>query len=62
MSLSHNLHLLLIQVNILVDNLDVKNVNSVNLKAAASAALLLLPSKFTEVSLFIHFLSISTGT
>ncbi|XP_022748769.1 phosphatidate cytidylyltransferase, mitochondrial isoform X4 [Durio zibethinus] len=36
-------------VNMLVDNLDIKDVNSVNLRAAVSAALLLLPPKFTEV-------------
>lgn len=33
----------------LVDNLDIEDVNSVNKRAAISAALLLLPSKFTEV-------------
>lgn len=37
------------QVHILVDNLDIANTNSVNLRAALSAALLLLPSKFTQV-------------
>lgn len=37
------------QVQVLLDNLDVTNVNSVNLRAAMSAALLLLPSNFTEV-------------
>ncbi|CAI9783553.1 unnamed protein product [Fraxinus pennsylvanica] len=35
-------------VNILVDDLAVENLNCVNLKAATSAALLLLPSKFSE--------------
>lgn len=38
-----------VQVQIISDNLDIANVNSVNLRAAMSAALLLLPSKFTEV-------------
>lgn len=37
------------QVQVLLDNLDITNVNSVNLRAAMSAALLLLPSNFTEV-------------
>ncbi|XP_055806346.1 uncharacterized protein LOC129874968 isoform X5 [Solanum dulcamara] len=46
-------------VNILVDNLDIKNVNSVNLKAATSAALLLLPSKFTEEDLYAKICSLS---
>jgi translocator assembly and maintenance protein 41 len=36
-------------VHMLVDNLDIEDVNSVNKRAAISAALLLLPSKFTEV-------------
>ncbi|KAG5040744.1 hypothetical protein JHK85_013220 [Glycine max] len=36
-------------VHIVVDNLDVNSTNSVNLRAAVSAALLLLPSEFTEV-------------
>ena len=38
-----------LQVHILVDNLDIENLNSVNLRAAMSAALLLLPSNFTQV-------------
>ncbi|XP_016451140.2 uncharacterized protein LOC107775861 isoform X2 [Nicotiana tabacum] len=46
-------------VNILVDNLDVENVNTVNLKAATSAALLLLPSKFTEEDLYAKICSLS---
>lgn len=37
------------QVHLLVDNLGIEDVNSVNKRAALSAALLLLPSKFTEV-------------
>ncbi|PHU26677.1 hypothetical protein BC332_05009 [Capsicum chinense] len=46
-------------VNILVDKLDIKNVNTVNLKAATSAALLLLPSKFTEEDLYAKICSLS---
>lgn len=41
---------LFLQVHVLADNLDVGNVNLVNLKAATSAALLLLPPEFTEVN------------
>ncbi|KAF3637593.1 putative haloacid dehalogenase-like hydrolase domain-containing protein 3-like [Capsicum annuum] len=47
------------KVNILVDKLDIKNVNTVNLKAATSAALLLLPSKFTEEDLYAKICSLS---
>jgi hypothetical protein len=36
-------------VKILVDDWDIAKVNRVNLLAAASAALLLLPAKFSEV-------------
>lgn len=39
----------IVQVNILVDTLDVRQLNSVNLRSAVSAALLLLPPEFTEV-------------
>ncbi|CAN4078498.1 unnamed protein product [Withania somnifera] len=46
-------------VNILVDNLDIQNVNNVNLKAATSAALLLLPSKFTKEDLYAKICSLS---
>ncbi|KAJ4702710.1 Phosphatidate cytidylyltransferase, mitochondrial [Melia azedarach] len=46
-------------VQILVDNLDIGNVNSTNLRAALSAALLLLPSKFTEEDLFAKVCSLS---
>lgn len=38
----------------LVDNLDIEDVNSVNKRAAVSAALLLLPSKFTEVRVSVQ--------
>ncbi|XP_059625084.1 uncharacterized protein LOC132268271 isoform X2 [Cornus florida] len=46
-------------VHILKDNLDISNVNSVNLRAATSAALLLLPSKFNEEDLFAKICSLS---
>lgn len=46
-------------VHILVDNLDIGDVNSVNLRAAVSAALLLLPSKFTEEDLYSKICSLS---
>ncbi|XP_050944451.1 uncharacterized protein LOC103484252 isoform X6 [Cucumis melo] len=46
-------------VNILVDSLDVQQLNSVNLRSAVSAALLLLPPKFTEVELYAKICSLS---
>ncbi|XP_059439626.1 uncharacterized protein LOC132172194 isoform X1 [Corylus avellana] len=46
-------------VHILVDNLDLENVNSSNLRAAISAALLLLPPKFTEEDLYAKICSLS---
>ncbi|XP_057960607.1 uncharacterized protein LOC131152774 isoform X2 [Malania oleifera] len=46
-------------VHILVDTLDVGNVNFVNLRAATSAALLLLPSKFTEEDLYARICGLS---
>ncbi|XP_017970698.1 PREDICTED: phosphatidate cytidylyltransferase, mitochondrial isoform X2 [Theobroma cacao] len=46
-------------VNMLMDNLDIENVNSVNLRAAVSAALLLLPPKFTEEDLYAKICSLS---
>ncbi|KAE8647783.1 hypothetical protein Csa_002836 [Cucumis sativus] len=46
-------------VNILVDSLDVQQLNSVNLRSAVSAALLLLPPKFTEVDLYAKICSLS---
>ncbi|KAL2493984.1 Mitochondrial matrix Mmp37 [Forsythia ovata] len=46
-------------VHILVDNLDIENLNCVNLKAATSAALLLLPSKFSEEELYATICSLS---
>ncbi|KAH9747125.1 CDP-diacylglycerol synthase [Citrus sinensis] len=41
-------------VQILADNLDIGNANSVNLRSALSAALLLLPSKFTQVKKIVQ--------
>lgn len=46
-------------VQVLVDNLDIGNLNSVNLKGAISAALLLLPAKFTEAHLYAKICSLS---
>ncbi|PSS36560.1 Phosphatidate cytidylyltransferase [Actinidia chinensis var. chinensis] len=46
-------------VHILVDNLDIGNLNSVNLRAATSAALLLSPSKFSEENLYAKICSLS---
>ncbi|KAM7505693.1 hypothetical protein LguiB_004597 [Lonicera macranthoides] len=46
-------------VHIIVDNADIENLNSVNLRAATSAALLLLPSKFTEEDLYAKICSLS---
>ncbi|CAH8267792.1 unnamed protein product [Arabidopsis lyrata] len=46
-------------VHMLVDNLDIEDVNSVNKRAAVSAALLLLPSKFTEEDLYAKICSLS---
>ncbi|XP_019059387.1 PREDICTED: phosphatidate cytidylyltransferase, mitochondrial-like isoform X3 [Tarenaya hassleriana] len=46
-------------VHILVDGVDIANVNSVNLRAAISAALLLLPSNFTEKDLYAKICSLS---
>uniref|UniRef100_A0A7N0UL71 Phosphatidate cytidylyltransferase, mitochondrial n=1 Tax=Kalanchoe fedtschenkoi TaxID=63787 RepID=A0A7N0UL71_KALFE len=40
-------------VRVVVDNLDINNLNYVNLQAAVSAALLLLPAKFTEVKTIV---------
>ncbi|KAB2055671.1 hypothetical protein ERO13_A11G047300v2 [Gossypium hirsutum] len=47
------------KVNMLVDNLDIETINSVNLRAAMSAALLLLPPKFTEEDLYAKICSLS---
>ncbi|KAJ0082904.1 hypothetical protein Patl1_12106 [Pistacia atlantica] len=47
------------KVHILVDNLDVANSNSLNLRAALSAALPLLPSKFTQEDLFAKICSLA---
>ncbi|XP_059656373.1 uncharacterized protein LOC132303213 [Cornus florida] len=47
------------EVHMLKDNLDISNVNSFNLRAATSAALLLLPSKFNEEDLYAKICSLS---
>ncbi|KAM1688502.1 hypothetical protein ACFX13_036856 [Malus domestica] len=46
-------------VQVLLDNSDITNVNSINLRAAMSAALLLLPSNFTEEDLYAKICSLS---
>lgn len=46
-------------VNILVDQMEVEKVNSVNLSSAISAALLLLPPKFSEEELYAKLCSLS---
>ncbi|KAL5054758.1 hypothetical protein RYX36_035440 [Vicia faba] len=46
-------------VQIVVDNLDISTINSVNLRAALSASLLLLPSEFTEANLYAKVCSLS---
>ncbi|XP_062096690.1 uncharacterized protein LOC133802407 isoform X2 [Humulus lupulus] len=46
-------------VHMLVDNLDVENLNSVNLRAAVSASLLLLPMKFSEEDLYAKICGLS---
>ncbi|KAL5976714.1 hypothetical protein ACLOJK_021047 [Asimina triloba] len=46
-------------VHILVDKFGIKNSNSVNLRAAISAALLLLPPEFTEEDLYAKICSLS---
>ncbi|CAN1239538.1 Phosphatidate cytidylyltransferase, mitochondrial [Linum grandiflorum] len=47
------------KVHVLVDNLDVEKLNAVNLRAAIAAALLILPSKFTEEDLYSKICSLS---
>ncbi|KAL8141870.1 hypothetical protein V2J09_014902 [Rumex salicifolius] len=46
-------------VNILVDTLDIEKMNSINLRAATSAALLHLPCSFTEEDLYAKICSLS---
>ncbi|PNT63481.1 hypothetical protein BRADI_4g16540v3 [Brachypodium distachyon] len=41
-------------VHVLVDNSDIRKVNTVNLKMATSASLLLLPEEFTEVKKIVE--------
>ncbi|CAN1248645.1 Phosphatidate cytidylyltransferase, mitochondrial [Linum perenne] len=47
------------KVHVLVDNLDVEKLNACNLRAAIAAALLILPSKFTEEDLYSKICSLS---
>ncbi|KAJ0082903.1 hypothetical protein Patl1_12109 [Pistacia atlantica] len=56
---SDDLNTRTICVHIPMDNLDVANSNSVNLRAALFAALPLLPSKFTQEDLFAKICSLS---
>ncbi|KAF6992245.1 hypothetical protein CFC21_009257 [Triticum aestivum] len=46
-------------VRVLVDNWDIRKVNTVNLKMAAAASLLLLPEEFTEYDLYAKICSLS---
>ncbi|RYR17249.1 hypothetical protein Ahy_B03g062018 isoform B [Arachis hypogaea] len=46
-------------VHIVVDNLDINSCNAVNLRAALSTALLLLPSEFSEADLYAKVCSLS---
>ncbi|VAH11276.1 unnamed protein product [Triticum turgidum subsp. durum] len=46
-------------VHVLVDNWDIRKVNTVNLKMAAAASLLLLPKEFTEHDLYAKICGLS---
>ncbi|KAI3969746.1 hypothetical protein MKX01_037948 [Papaver californicum] len=46
-------------VHILADSIDIENLNSNNLRAATSTALLLLPSEFSEEDLYAKICSLS---
>uniref|UniRef100_A0A0D9XSZ9 Phosphatidate cytidylyltransferase, mitochondrial n=1 Tax=Leersia perrieri TaxID=77586 RepID=A0A0D9XSZ9_9ORYZ len=46
-------------VHVLVDNWDIRKVNTINLKMAMSASLLLLPGQFTEYDLYAQICSLS---
>ncbi|XP_048500351.1 uncharacterized protein LOC104908369 isoform X3 [Beta vulgaris subsp. vulgaris] len=46
-------------VHVLVDNLEVSNINSSNLRAATSAALLFLPPNFTQEEFYAKICSLS---
>ncbi|XP_066342671.1 uncharacterized protein [Miscanthus floridulus] len=46
-------------VHVLVDNWDIRKVNSINLEMATSASLLLLPEEFTEYDLYAQICSLS---
>ncbi|XP_073124169.1 uncharacterized protein [Henckelia pumila] len=53
------MYISIFQVNIILDSLGIAELNSVNLKAATSAALLLLPSKFNEEELYAKICGLS---
>ncbi|CAA0818738.1 Unknown protein [Striga hermonthica] len=46
-------------VNVVVDSLEIEKLNSVNLKAVTSAALLIMPSNFSEEELYAKICSLS---
>ncbi|XP_066337105.1 phosphatidate cytidylyltransferase, mitochondrial-like [Miscanthus floridulus] len=46
-------------VHVLVDNWDIRKVNSINLEMATSASLLLLPEEFAEYDLYAQICSLS---
>ncbi|EPS68054.1 hypothetical protein M569_06720, partial [Genlisea aurea] len=46
-------------VKVILDDMEIKEANSINLKAAAAAALLLLPAKFSQEELYAHICSLS---
>nr|ABA94172.1 expressed protein [Oryza sativa Japonica Group] len=46
-------------VHVLVDNWDIRKINTINLKMATSASLLLLPAEFTEYDLYAQICSLS---
>ncbi|CAO2144402.1 unnamed protein product [Urochloa humidicola] len=46
-------------VHVLVDNWDIKKVNTINLEMATSASLLLLPEEFNEYDLYAQICSLS---
>ncbi|KAL6842894.1 hypothetical protein ACP4OV_027207 [Aristida adscensionis] len=46
-------------VHVLVDNWDIRKVNTINLEMATSASLLLLPAEFTEYDLYAQICSLS---
>jgi translocator assembly and maintenance protein 41 len=46
-------------VHVLVDNWDIRKLNTINLEMATSASLLLLPEEFTEYDLYAQICSLS---